>query len=1270
MSRRRKSGANETPSKDQKADKDDDDKLTMNDSKVEWSEQEKSRLLDALKKDEGRNNWRWIARQVKTRTTAQVKDFASKIRTEKQASNKRPIAPREDGVLEAWINVTKRLRGDSDVDGTCIPQNQMAPTTQSEELSEKEGNKCDNHVDPGFDKSDESKEDSHDPASESTDENQTGPTSKVNHDDNEHVMDNTMEDILSTQRQMIEKIDVLDSKLEKLQSNDQASQSTLMEVLAKINERLDQLSKNTSHACCGGPVILQTTRHANVIHQPILDPCFSCRDVIRNNRTESLSVASSEDNILSFSHPLSTTSESTKTSIVYSTGNDSSKSISGKQSCMDFVSDRQNDSHPEPQMVATSHYTSSPRVTSSVCSASPVDLSESPKNNQGTLNVLTKVSCVSEREDSTSGMSREQTSPATKHSSKEDAYVVLVKESSSTPKRSQCETLVVSPSSVTGINSTPPTAKEVSTVSRQQQVSSSQVECRNMSSPLSTRHFTTAPTPVSSVNRSQMLTAPFPQPSFSAGEMVLTNSYADGRKPSSDATEMHLDYKSMATVFPDTPSTISRVPSGPSQFTAQHAVFVANSSTSSTPSCNTSDKPSSSVQMQEPQEPSPPLQKNIPPGYIALSHTPTVPHSPCTPKNTTAWQPPTVMSVGCTHSMHQRTEFRSSPASRANLLRPEEVSGRQEKVSRPDVLSAAMLLSTYVSEHSNQQDQSQWQSCLNAIISDYQEKNQDIHRQDLSPLVSVGSSPHVLMMQHELEDIYRKCRTRPQFFALRMAERLFGFDILMKSTPNGIGGKAALNPTMLDAIKIEVLQRFGSGVSPEQQTEMWKGCMTSIAQRCKRLRNPRRNRSPAVTMISNDNEGPPSMAVGKELRSNMSGNTQTDSCDEDEEYEMENLNHPSSHNTPTMVRLSSDSEQENLHGSNHDASCATENIKIHNVKQLEDSGEQLEPAVDSMEEAGEEGAAVHVPPGVDPDITVVYLPSTLETALRPKESDKQLGIALSRSNEADTFIRLKESESRNAPSPHIQEPYMHTRDSVSPGHNLPIVCKYSGDRPPIEGNIYKPGGTSAENVLVSGIKMTPDYHTTSIIPHKNIPTVLQGDLKSQGHHAAILHVKDDTSQFRQIKVKYVYLEDSENAHLFIQQDQAMETLGEANVKPEKPCEHLQQPSTKPTLQELPLDDDATLLMLHSRSASEQNFAVQLVRHFFEPHELDGRNVRGVGGKLALNPEKISKIKGIVFRFYTSSLAQQELLWRDCRRAIDAYLRNRRPRTSFGSKLSS
>ena len=59
----------------------------------------------------------------------------------------------------------------------------------------------------------------------------------------------------------------------------------------------------------------------------------------------------------------------------------------------------------------------------------------------------------------------------------------------------------------------------------------------------------------------------------------------------------------------------------------------------------------------------------------------------------------------------------------------------------------------------------------------------------------------MLLTQHEVEDLYRKCRTRPQFFALRLAEKLFGLDVLMRSTPNGIGGKAALDPTILDAIK-------------------------------------------------------------------------------------------------------------------------------------------------------------------------------------------------------------------------------------------------------------------------------------------------------------------------------------------------------------------------------------------------------------------------------------------------------------------------------------
>lgn len=67
-------------------------------------------------------------------------------------------------------------------------------------------------------------------------------------------------------------------------------------------------------------------------------------------------------------------------------------------------------------------------------------------------------------------------------------------------------------------------------------------------------------------------------------------------------------------------------------------------------------------------------------------------------------------------------------------------------------------------------------------------------------------------------------------------------------------------------------------------------------------------------------------------------------------------------------------------------------------------------------------------------------------------------------------------------------------------------------------------------------------------------------------------------------------------------------------------------------------DDDVIFQLRSRSTSERNFAVQLLRHMFTPSELARRNVRGVRGKLPLNTEKIIKIKEIVFRFYPASLS--------------------------------
>ena len=73
----------------------------------------------------------------------------------------------------------------------------------------------------------------------------------------------------------------------------------------------------------------------------------------------------------------------------------------------------------------------------------------------------------------------------------------------------------------------------------------------------------------------------------------------------------------------------------------------------------------------------------------------------------------------------------------------------------------------------------------------------------------------------------------------------------------------------------------------------------------------------------------------------------------------------------------------------------------------------------------------------------------------------------------------------------------------------------------------------------------------------------------------------------------------------------------------------------------------------------KNFAVQLVWDFFSPQELDGQIVRGIRNKLSLDPDKIRKIKEITYRFCPSLAAQQDLLWRECRKAIDGFLRNRK-----------
>ena len=81
-------------------------------------------------------------------------------------------------------------------------------------------------------------------------------------------------------------------------------------------------------------------------------------------------------------------------------------------------------------------------------------------------------------------------------------------------------------------------------------------------------------------------------------------------------------------------------------------------------------------------------------------------------------------------------------------------------------------------------------------------------------------------------------------------------------------------------------------------------------------------------------------------------------------------------------------------------------------------------------------------------------------------------------------------------------------------------------------------------------------------------------------------------------------------------------------------------STNSTQLEVETRDD-TLLLYGRGRYWEKKIAVHLVRHFFLPLELDGKNVRGVGIQLPLDPLKMERIREIIFRFFPLTLTQQE-----------------------------
>ena len=235
---------------------------------------------------------------------------------------------------------------------------------------------------------------------------------------------------MANQKQMMEKISVLDSKLEKLHIDDVSSHSTVMELLTKISERLDRLGNNSSQSCCGGPVIIQTTPHANVVHQPILDSCRSCRDSKKEKRHECLASFPSENNISVTSKEgrdqVSETSSNVTSVRTLTDMENASDKISRNQASVVLVSDTENESSPKPGVASSS-------LSSAV---------ELPVLNNKQDSSVMKVSCE------TDSIANGALPSIREHSPKGDGCSVVVREGNSLPNGISSEASIVDRKSV------------------------------------------------------------------------------------------------------------------------------------------------------------------------------------------------------------------------------------------------------------------------------------------------------------------------------------------------------------------------------------------------------------------------------------------------------------------------------------------------------------------------------------------------------------------------------------------------------------------------------------------------------------------------------------------------------------------------------------------------------------------------------------------------------------------------------------------------------
>lgn len=278
---------------------------------------------------------------------------------------------------------------------------------------------------------------------------------------------------------------------------------------------------------------------------------------------------------------------------------------------------------------------------------------------------------------------------------------------------------------------------------------------------------------------------------------------------------------------------------------------------------------------------------------------------------------------------------------------------------------------------------------------------------------------------------------------------------------------------------MDVLQRFASDMSNEEKRNLWKGCVTSIAQRCKRARNPQRKRPSIRIRRKEENGGElPSMAVSSDVQYDEHEDSHADSDEDyDECDDMDTSDQPSSSHTPATVKISSDSEQEEPQkSSSQDVLPGSDSSGTHHRKETQDSRVRSKSSGNSREGQEED---IHVPPGIDPDITVVHLPSAVKVlskqadqSLSPGQPEKS--SVASSDSESSPGARPEGIDNLGAYTARIHETHEHEKGGDSPGKNVAVARKYQGDAPPVVGSIYKPGPAATESVIVSGIRMTPD----------------------------------------------------------------------------------------------------------------------------------------------------------------------------------------------------